>query len=67
MSLYLIFVWSAVAVWVFAPELSEWSHWVQEVWECASIIIASIALIIGSYGYGISGLESDKKTTDSRD
>ena len=67
MSLYLIFVWSAVAVWIFAPELGEWVHCAKEVWECASIIVASIALVIGSYGYGISGLESDKETTDSRD
>jgi len=67
MCLYLILVWVAVFAWVFAPELGEYFHCVQEIWECVSIVIAGIALAFGSYGFGISGLKSDEKTTDSRD
>ena len=42
--LFLVLVWIAVALWLFAPELGERFHCMSSVWECLSIIVGICGL-----------------------
>ena len=50
--LFLVLVWLAVTVWLFAPELGERFNCMPAIWECLSVIVGICGLSLYCFANG---------------